>query len=78
MKFDYFEYRISVHFIPALINYDATGLSDDEDAALNEWVESTDRRIQYWDVEDDSENFCKCDVTGLYSQCAIVRGYFKE
>jgi hypothetical protein len=76
MQFDHYEYRISSHYLSALINGDESGLSDTEAQEFNEWLESTDRRISHWDVTDHGDNFTRCEVTGLHADCATVRGYF--
>lgn len=76
MKFDHYEYTIGAHFLPALINDDYSGLYDDEQPILDEWLESNSMRGSHWAVEDDSERFATCEISGLSNQCAIVRQYF--
>lgn len=76
MRFDYYEFTIADHYLSALINGDHSGLSESEECTFTDWLESTDRRITHWDVTDDSENFTRCDVSGLSAQCATVRAYF--
>lgn len=76
MKFDHFEYTIADHFVPVLINADYTGLEDADDVPFHNWLESTDRRITHWNVV--TYGYDRCDVTGLFANCALVRGYFPE
>jgi hypothetical protein len=76
MKFDHYEYRIGIYFAPALINGDYTGLSDDDAAQFNDWLETIDRRVTHWDMEDKQEDFTRCEVTGLHSDCIRARAYF--
>ena len=76
MKLDYFEYTISEHFMPAIINDDFTDLDDSEAETLNEWLENSDMRAGHWVIEDDSENYCECEVSGLFNRCVVARLYF--
>ena len=77
MKLDYFEYRISSHYLCALINGDYSGLDDSEEGLFNEWLDAVNIKPgSHWQVEDDGENFTQCEVSGLSSDCAVVRQYF--
>lgn len=78
MKLDYFEYNIGEHFMPAIINDDFTGLDDSEAETLNAWLENNDMRASHWDIEDDSENYCECEISGLVNRCVVARLYFPE
>jgi len=78
MKLDYFEYKIGEHFMSAIINDDFTGLDDSEEETLNEWLENNDMRASHWAIEDDSENYCECEVSGLVNRCVVARLYFPE
>jgi hypothetical protein len=76
MKFDYYEYTISEHFLPAIINDDYSGFDNDsEEAALIRWLETVPVN-GHWDIVEDSDNFNHCQVTDLYSRTVIVRRYF--
>jgi len=76
MKLDYFEYKIGEHFMPAIINDDFTGLDDSEAATLNEWLDNNDMRASHWVIEDDNENYCECEISGLVNRCVVARLYF--
>ena len=78
MKLDYFEYKIGAHFIPAIINDDFTGLDDSEATTLKVWLENHDIRASHWGIEDDSENYCECEVSGLFNRSVVARLYFPE
>jgi hypothetical protein len=76
MKFDYYEYTISEHFLPAIINADYSGFDNDsEETALIQWLESVPVK-GHWSVVEDSDNFRHCEITDLYSPTVKVRLYF--
>jgi hypothetical protein len=75
---DYFEYKISASYLSALINGDFSGLDDNEELQFTEWLYSQDRRIVHWDVIDHGDNFARCEVSNLFADCAVIRGYFWE
>lgn len=57
------------HFLCPLEHGDVTGLSDEDEASLNHWLEKNDYEFptdKYGDVET-------CDITGLKSTCAWVK-----
>jgi len=81
MKFDHIEYTIGEHFLPALINGDYSGLEDSEIEQFDDFLRGAGADYPaassgHWAVEDDGENFTRCEVTNLFSRCAIVRLYF--
>ena len=76
MQFDHYEYSIASHFLPALINNDLSGLESQDEADFKSWLENTPDTIEFWDCGDNVE-FSHCEVTGLHSDCVIVRGMFK-
>jgi hypothetical protein len=78
MKLDYFEYTIGEHFMPAIINDDFTGLDDSEATTLKVWLENNDMRASHWVIEDNSENYCVCEISGLVNRCVVARLYFPE
>jgi len=75
---DYFEYRISKHFLPAIINDDYSGLNDEEINLLNRFLsEANNLDNATWDIDSDSEShFIDCDITGLFSDCYDVKLHF--
>lgn len=79
---DYFDYNISEHFLPAIINGDYSGLSDDEENQLNRFL-STANTVDNprWDIdqpENQDAHFAACDVTGLFSNCYNVKLHFNK
>jgi hypothetical protein len=76
MKFDHYEYTIGAHFLPALINDDYTLLTDQDEIDFGAWLNANNMRGSHWTIEDDSERFATCEISGLGNQCAIVRQYF--
>ncbi len=78
---DYFEYRVSEHFLPAMVNGDYSGLNDDEISLLDNFLKVADcltaSEHSIWDIDFDSEpHFIDCDVTGLFSNCYDVKLHF--
>ena len=78
---DYFEYRISGHFLSAIINDDYSGLNDEEINLLEIFLTVSDcltgSENAVWDIDSDSEpHFIDCDVTGLFSNCHDVKLHF--
>lgn len=75
MKFDSYDYSIAAHFLPALINNDLSGLEREDVADFQIWSENTPAVIKHWDASEET-HFGHCEVTGLSSDCVIVRGLF--
>ena len=73
MHFDQYDYHIASHYLSALINGDESGLSDDESADLQAFVESLPGP-GHWDCDDD-EHFARCEVSGMMSSVVDCR-YF--
>ena len=78
MKFEYYDYTISEHYAPAIINDDYSGLDDGEHAALTNWLEDNEQRASHWDIEDENRHFARCEVSGLMSDCLTIRQYFRR
>jgi hypothetical protein len=78
MKFDYYQYEISAHFVSAIINMDYTGLNDLEEAELDNWLDNLPVKNGHFDIVDyDGETFFSpCEISGLYSECLNLRVYF--
>jgi hypothetical protein len=72
MKFTQYEYTVSSHFLSALINGDVTGLSDEEECELDEWLESLEHGEGHWSTTEEHDEFGLCEVTGLRSQVERV------
>lgn len=74
---DYYEETIAGHYLPAMINDDYSGLSDDEADELNAFMVTfsalPDLTIS---VVDDESQFAVDAVSGLHADCYTVRFYF--
>jgi hypothetical protein len=76
------EYKLPVHLACALINGDRSGMSDEEERQLDEWV--SDKVAQHgglFHCVDVSQNceFCWLhDYDKLGADCAIFTFYAKE
>jgi hypothetical protein len=76
MIWDSYEYKVGTHYLSALINGDASGLSDAESAALDAFEHEAHRvatdagfTVGHWaiDSNDDDTNFARCEVSGMAS-----------
>lgn len=74
---DYYELTLAGHWLPALINGDETGLTDDEsadlDAFMRDYYALEDMTV---DIVDDESQFAVDAVSGLHADCYTVRIYF--
>lgn len=66
------EYTIAEYYLPALINGDYTGLSDEAEYDLEMFLAKVNLPTGHWSQEDYSKEFAKCDVSGLMSECAHI------
>ncbi len=81
LEWDYFEYHIGGHYLPAMINADYNGMTDDECAELAEFervargvAHAAGFTVGHWaDMAEEGEDFRRCDVSGLHAQCVAVR-----
>lgn len=88
MKFESITYRIGEQFLPALVNGDWSGLSDEEaeqfeawfEAASAEWADFKGNKWVYAheSVSDNREEFAKCEVTGLMGNVCDVEFLFRS
>lgn len=77
MKFDYYTYYLSEHFLPALMYNDRTGLDDQDEADLDAWIDALPVFGGHFDVISDEGDFMECEITRLHSTCHKVRLYFQ-
>ncbi len=76
MKVEY-DFVVLMHLLPAVVNADMSGLTDEEEAQLNalceevggHWYPVYDEEFP----EDLVQYMAKCDVTGLIGWCAEIR-----
>ena len=70
-----FNFTISCDLAVAIINDDRTGLTDDDERAIEAWYEK--HNIGWINMVDDCEilHGTQCDITGLWSDCVDVIAY---
>lgn len=77
-------YKVSEHFMPAFINGDRTGLSDDDEAALDAFIADNinvggcEYKFMGYDYDHEPPVFTTCDITGLCSNCVTLKLVFKK
>jgi hypothetical protein len=78
MKFDYYQYDISAHFVGAIIYGDYSGLTDSEVKELDLFMDNLPVDNGHFDIVDyDGEGFfSRCEISGLYSDCLNFRLFF--
>jgi hypothetical protein len=73
MKMITTEFAIGQHFLSALINGDYSGLNDKECAQLDDWVaEVQPKGSGHWSTTEITDEFARCDVTGLHGEVEQV------
>ncbi|MGL4503628.1 MAG: hypothetical protein ACRCU2_31505 [Planktothrix sp.] len=73
---DWIEFTICEYYLGALINGDWSALDQREAIRLNHWLTSLENILPIpglWDWEDNSENYSRCDVSGLGGATVKVR-----
>lgn len=90
MIFEYTKHRIGQHFLPTLINDDATGLDSYEEVALNDWLATvggpwTDADGHRWSfghlstLDNTEDEFAVCDVTNMRGATIdVLLNFYKE
>jgi hypothetical protein len=78
MNFDYYTFNIGSHFLSAIINGDYSGLSDQEEANLNYFMDNLPVKNGHFDLANyEGETFFSdCEICGFYSDCLEIRLYF--
>lgn len=78
MKIETYDYKVAGHFLPYLINADASGLSDDELMQVEDFEKlATEEFIKdghscHWSTEQYGYNggyFATCDICRLFADC---------
>jgi hypothetical protein len=73
---DYYDYWIGEHLASAIINDDYTGLDDEEEEQLNEFL--TGFTDGYWTVDSTEEDCRNCAVSELYTKTVLMSYHFKQ
>lgn len=76
---DYYEFSIGEHFVSAIINGDYSGLNDEEEKQLDEFL--LDFPVGHWGYEDligFSDDCRTCEVCNQYTKTMQLRFHFKK
>ena len=73
------EFNISQHFA-TIIEYGEYGdMSEDEIEQFDQWqYNEQDGKQGHWSIDEISEDYGKCEVTGLFSTLISVSWNYKE
>jgi len=70
MKFRQYEYNICSAYLCALINDDRSGLSDQDESLLNDFIDDLPAQNGSWDYDPEAEtDFVRDEVSGLAADC---------
>ena len=80
-QWDYFEYRIAEHYLPAMVDCDLSGMDDTEckqyhafDHQAHETAIAAGFTVGHWSpVGDSGEDWGPCDISGLFAMRCTVR-----
>lgn len=76
---DYYEFSIGEHFVSAIINGDYTGLNDEEEKQLNDFLaDYTDGHWGHEDLIGFSDDYRTCEVCNQYNKTMQLRFHFKK
>ena len=71
--FDQYEFRVSSSFLPALFNGDVSGLSAEDEAALDRFLARAMKLGHgHWAVIEEDAGFGRDEITGLGSDRALI------
>lgn len=72
-----YDFEVLMHLLPAVVNADMSGLTDEEEAQVNAFCEEVGG---HWNPVFDEEfpddlvqGMAKCDVTGLIGWCVQIQ-----
>lgn len=72
------EYKISQHFACALEYGDYGDMTEEEITEFDNWVTNEqDGKAGHWSIDEISEDYGKCEVTGLFSNLMLVNWNYK-
>ena len=77
---DFYNYTIGSHFLSAIINADCSGLTDEDERQLDDFLANLPPAAVggVWELQDDEyeTDFARCEVTDLMSDCVNVNLHF--
>ena len=71
MDFEQYEYMISEHWLPAIFNGDFSGLDEDDETRLENFLNFVQEQhgAGHWSCEDELEEFARCEISNLHANC---------
>lgn len=73
------EYKISQHFATTIEYGEYGDMSEDEIEQFDQWqYNEQDGKQGHWSIDEISEHYGKCEVTGLFSTLMSVSWNYKE
>ena len=74
---DYYEFTLAAHWLPALINADETGLTDDESADLAAFMRPYNALENLIiEIVDQESQFARDEISDLHADCYLTRFHF--
>lgn len=70
--FDKEEYTVGVHFLSPIFNGDYTGLEDQEESQLDQWLREFPLDQGHFSCDYQERFLAHCAVTGLLSDCINI------
>jgi hypothetical protein len=68
-----YEFTVGAQFIGAIYYGDFTGLTDNEENQLNDFLKGYETDNTHWEVpEDDGFEFARCEVSGQFGDCITL------
>ena len=77
MFIEYDTFSISPHWITAIEYNDTSGLSDEEETMLNNWLDNLPEGYKSWQYSDDT-CFAKDDISKLMADCVEATLYMNH
>ena len=72
MLIEYDSFSIAQHYNCAIEYGDFSGLSENDDVLITDFLENLPTGSKTWQFSDDTE-FCKDDISGLMADCLEVK-----
>ena len=71
MDFEQCEYMISEHWLPAIFNGDFSGLDEDDETRLENFLNFVQEQhgSGHWSCDDELEEFARCEISNLHAYC---------